>query len=700
MAEQRQLNVIVSAVDRLSKPAASMTKDMKTLQAAGSAAADKLSERFALAGAAIVAAFASSVRAASEFQTTMNEVSTLVDTSVVDMQALAEGVNEVAMATGQSAQTLTKGLYQAISAGVDAGEAIEFLGVASRAAVAGVTNVEVAVDGMTSAINAWGMSASDAQSVADSMFMAVKGGKTTFEELSQSLFNIAPAAAASKVKLEEVNAALATMTASGVPTSVAATQLRAALVGLQRPSAELDAIFGKLGYANAQAAIEAKGMGFALDAVRDASGGSAGRLQELLGSVEAVAAANVIAGTGAAKFAQEMEAQQNAAGATDEAFGKMEIRGAQLRETLAVLQREMGNALLPTLNALAGAAKPVAQAFAWIAGTPVGAFFGGLTALVGAAAIGFYGLNKAVGFYHESMGLVNTVLEWYRARQVAGAAATDVAAGAQARQAAVMNTKVVPAFKAVAAAALVAYAAIKTYQAAQEMTEKGEDVREKADRLKAYAAATGKTAELERARANVTAEDRVRGAAILGGATGEDVAAMRWMQHESARLRASGTEAEKSAWTRTMVQPDIDAEAKQMANQMKRGEQVADRAKELAGEAPAAQTTTAGAAEAAQAAAAAAIPSTSSAVAAMPEAAMDLWRSMEGHLSRLADGLVGAPSREGERVPNGMGGIGAVGTRRQVPGAGGPITVQLVMDSRVIAQQVIALERGRAYGYP
>ena len=79
---------------------------------------------------------------------------------------------------------------------------------------------------------------------------------------------------------------------------------------------------------------------------------------------------------------------------------------------------------------------------------------------------------------------------------------------------------------------------------------------------------------------------------------------------------------------------------------------------------------------------------------------MDLWRSMEKHLARLADGLIGAPSREGERVPNGMGGVGAVGTRRQVPGAGGPITVQLVMDSRVIAQQVIALERGRAYGYP
>jgi len=76
-------------------------------------------------------------------------------------------------------------------------------------------------------------------------------------------------------------------------------------------------------------------------------------------------------------------------------------------------------------------------------------------------------------------------------------------------------------------------------------------------------------------------------------------------------------------------------------------------------------------------------------ITALPEAAMDLWRRMEQHLAVIAGAGTGGRSV-----------TGGVGTRRQVPGAGGPITVQLVMDSRVIAQQVIALERGRAYGYP
>jgi hypothetical protein len=44
----------------------------------------------------------------------------------------------------------------------------------------------------------------------------VKLGKTTFEELSQSMFQVAPLAAAMNVPLEEVTAAVGTFTKQGV----------------------------------------------------------------------------------------------------------------------------------------------------------------------------------------------------------------------------------------------------------------------------------------------------------------------------------------------------------------------------------------------------------------------------------------------------------------------------------------------------
>lgn len=190
---------------------------------------------------------------------------------------------------------------------------------------------------------------------------------TTFAELSAALFNVAPAAAASNVSLEEVNAAIATLTAGGTPTSVATTQIRAALTGLQRPSKDLDAIFQKLGFTNAQTALESKGLGFALGAVKDASGGNNGELMKLLGSTEAVSAANVLAGTGAQKFAAEMKAQAGAAGATDMAFQQMEKSVGRQWERLKVQVQnfgiEIGQKLLPLVSAVVSGMQSRLSAF-------------------------------------------------------------------------------------------------------------------------------------------------------------------------------------------------------------------------------------------------------------------------------------------------------------------------------------------------
>jgi TP901 family phage tail tape measure protein len=294
---------------------------------------------------------------------------------------------------GIAQSVLTGGLYQALSAGVPKDNALEFMQVASQAAIAGVTNVETAVDGLSTIINAFGLDTEDAQAVADSMFAAVKGGKTTFEELSASLFNVAPAAAAAGISFDEVNAAIATMTSAGVPTAQATTQIRAAMVGLQKPSEELDAIFQSLGYESAQLAIEEEGLAFALDAVKDASGGSNGELQTLLGSVEAVSAVNILAGTGAEKFADELERQANAAGSVEDAFS--EIDKSRVLERQAVAYQNMaiaiGQVLIPAMEVIV----PILTSFAgWVQENSVVATV--LAGILGALAVAILAVNFAL----------------------------------------------------------------------------------------------------------------------------------------------------------------------------------------------------------------------------------------------------------------------------------------------------------------
>jgi TP901 family phage tail tape measure protein len=317
----------------------------------------------------VVAAFTGSVFAANNLSKGLREVITLTGETGEQADAtfadFSEKVAGLSRELGVTQNTLVGGLYSALSAGIPRDTVFEFLDIASRAAIAGVTDVETAVDGLTTVINAFGLDPEQASAVSDSLFTAVKGGKTTFQELSDSLFNIAPAAAAASVSFTEVNAAIATLTASGTPTSVATTQLRAALVGLQRPSAELDAIFQSLGFQNAQVAIESEGLGFALTAVRDASGGSNGELQKLLGSVEAVAAANVLAGTGAEKFSSELEAQANAIGATGAAFDEVDKSREldRLKVSLEGLAISVGGILLPVVEQIVGIVTPWVQKF-------------------------------------------------------------------------------------------------------------------------------------------------------------------------------------------------------------------------------------------------------------------------------------------------------------------------------------------------
>jgi TP901 family phage tail tape measure protein len=331
--------------------------------------AEKSGNKFALFGKIAGAALASAgvalgafavkgVKDAAALDKQMREVNTLFGKAGVEgernFRQISKTVRDLSNDVGLAQSTIADGLYQAISAGVPKDNAFTFMQVASKAAIAGVTDVKTAVDGITTNINAFGLKAADAQRVADSMFTTVKGGKTTFGELASAMSSVAPIAAASKVRLEEVNAALATLTAGGASTSEAATQIRAALSGLQKPSADLDSIFQRLGFSGAQAALEGRGLGFALDAVKDATGGNNGELQKLLGSVEAVSAANVIAGTGARKFSDEMTNQQAAAGATDKAFSEMQqsvsVKWERLKVQLQNIGIVLGQKVLPMIS--------------------------------------------------------------------------------------------------------------------------------------------------------------------------------------------------------------------------------------------------------------------------------------------------------------------------------------------------------------
>ena len=291
----------------------------------------------AAVGATLVAggalrAISQQIGAAGQLQTQLREVNTL--TGLVGPAAersfnqFTRGVAGLSRELGVAQQELTGGLYQAISAGVPRGNAIDFLRIATRAGIAGVTDTETAVDGLTTVINAFGLEAADVERVSDTLFQAVRGGKTTFDELAASLFQVAPVAANAGVDIQTVSAALATLTAQGTPTAVATTQLRQAIQSLIAPSVEAERrllpVFRDAGFESGQAALAALGLERTLRLVADAADGDATTLQRLVGSTEALQAVLGLTGQGAGKFTAELAAQEDAAGATSKALAEIE----------------------------------------------------------------------------------------------------------------------------------------------------------------------------------------------------------------------------------------------------------------------------------------------------------------------------------------------------------------------------------------
>ena len=265
-----------------------------------------------------------SIKLAADFDKAMREVNTMMQLSEGEFKSFSKEVQDLAYDMGVSATGAAEALYQAISAGVPKENAIEFLRVATKAAIGGVTDTMTAVDGLTSIMNAFKIPVKDATKVADIMFSIIKGGKVNFEELSASIFQVSPIASASGIKFEEVAGALATMTKQGIKSAQATTQLRQAIVMLQNPTDEMKSTIIELGYSSGQTMVQELGLAGSLNILRDASEGSNEKLLSMFGSVEAGQAVLALTGDNAQTFATDLDNVANSAGIAEEAFAQME----------------------------------------------------------------------------------------------------------------------------------------------------------------------------------------------------------------------------------------------------------------------------------------------------------------------------------------------------------------------------------------
>lgn len=277
-------------------------------------------------GAAIAATAAKSIFDFTGFERQMNEVFTLLPgISKPAMEQMTGQVKDFAKEFGVLPEKVVPALYQSLSAGVPADNVFSFLESAQKAAKGGVTDLKTAVDGISSVVNAYGADVVSATKASDLMFTTVRLGKTNFAELSASMFNVTPTAAALGVKLEDVTGALAAMTLQGVPTSVATTQLRQLFVELSKAGTDTSKVFEKISGKSFKDFVAAGGnTQQALQVLEKHAKDTGVGINDLFGSVEAGSAALALTGKGTDAFSNALKGMAGSAGATEAAYKRMD----------------------------------------------------------------------------------------------------------------------------------------------------------------------------------------------------------------------------------------------------------------------------------------------------------------------------------------------------------------------------------------
>ena len=279
----------------------------------------------AFAGVATAAA-TKGVMAFAEFEKGMSEVMTLLpDAGEEVFGDLSDQVKDFSKEFGVLPDKAIPALYSALSAGVPKDNVFEFLEVAQKAAKGGVTELETAVDGISSVVNAYGAEVIGATEASDLMFTAVRLGKTTFEEISGSIFQMAPIASAVGIPFENLTASIALLTAQGTPTSVAATQMKAAMAELAKEGSTADVAFRDLAGVGLQQFLEGGGsFDEAVIMMKEGAEEAGISVLDMFGSIEAGQGILALTADGGTAFKATLDEMSTSAGATQGAFETMD----------------------------------------------------------------------------------------------------------------------------------------------------------------------------------------------------------------------------------------------------------------------------------------------------------------------------------------------------------------------------------------
>jgi TP901 family phage tail tape measure protein len=215
--------------EALSDAASSISKAGDKLQGLGSKLS--LGVTAPLAGIATMA-----IKSAADFEQSMNVMQQVSGATAADMQALQEQALQLGAQTSFSAGEAAEAMLELAKAGLSASEISAAIGGTLDLAAAGGLGLAQAAEITANAVNAFGLEASQASSVANMLAAAANASSVEVTDLAQGMQMASAVFSSSGQSLATLNTALAILGNNGLKGSDAGTSLKTMLMRLTAPT--------------------------------------------------------------------------------------------------------------------------------------------------------------------------------------------------------------------------------------------------------------------------------------------------------------------------------------------------------------------------------------------------------------------------------------------------------------------------------
>ena len=380
--------------------------------------------------APLVAAGGAAIKMAASFDKSMTKIKTLVGLAGDEVDAVRGQVMQMAKDTGSSADEAADALFFITSAGLELDDAMGVLNASLKASAIGLGDVATVADSATSAMNAYGKEALNAEMATDVLTNTVRLGKLSSEELAGSIGQVIPIASNLGVQFHEVGATLAAMSRTGTNAATASMQLKNILISILKPSKEGAETLEAMGLSSQKLRQQIKDEGLlsVLTTLKGRFEENEDAQAKVFGSSRALMGVMDLLGKGFKDTERIFADMADSAGVTAEAYNELQnsaefkLRKAmtEVKETFRETGAVLMEALLPAIVSAGKFIKQLFERFNNLSGgtqkfigvaTMIGAVLGPVLIVLGSVISALGSIAGALGTARIAMAAFNKTMK-------------------------------------------------------------------------------------------------------------------------------------------------------------------------------------------------------------------------------------------------------------------------------------------------